>query len=185
MKKLTAIFAMALMLPMSLLFVSCDEDAEVAYHLDGAWRGNMYVKTAYGGRTYTATYSEIEFYSGYNSGTGVWVDYYSGAPYDYVANHIRWAVRDGNIYIHFVEENIDAIISNYSLGTYDFPVVWRLETVTMPTSILPTSVHRTGATIGMVGSIGASSRPTLTGRGLRLPRKYRYVYLSNRIRRES
>ena len=88
MKKLTAIFAMALMLPMSLLFVSCDEDAEVAYHLDGAWRGNMYVKTAYGGRTYTATYSEIEFYSGYNSGTGVWVDYYSGAPYDYVANHI-------------------------------------------------------------------------------------------------
>lgn len=120
MKKFTAIFAMALMLPMSLLFVSCDEDAEVAYHLDGAWRGNMYVKTAYGGRTYTATYSEIEFYSGYNSGTGVWVDYYSGAPYDYVANHIRWAVRDGNIYIHFVEENIDAIISNYSLGTYDF-----------------------------------------------------------------
>ncbi len=42
MKKLTTIFAMALMAVMTvLLFVSCDEDDEIAYTLNGTWTGNL------------------------------------------------------------------------------------------------------------------------------------------------
>lgn len=113
MKKLLAMFAIAIS---ALTLSSCDEDAEVAYLLEGAWRGDMHVYSSYNGHEYAATYSEIEFYSGYDSGTGVWVDHYSGAPWDYVANHITWRVRDENIYIHFVEEGTDAVIYDYSLS---------------------------------------------------------------------
>ena len=76
----------------------------------------MYAHHAYNGHTYAATYTEIEFYSGYDSGTGIWVDYYSNAPWDYIANHINWHVRNENIYIHFVEDGVDAVIYDYSLG---------------------------------------------------------------------
>lgn len=120
MKKLNSLLLMALAAVMSLSFTSCDDDANTAYYLDGTWRGRMYVKSYHSGQTYTSTYSVITFNAGYNSGDGYWVDYYKNGHWgsrDYVANHIYWKVRDRNIYIHFVEENTDAVIYNYALGS--------------------------------------------------------------------
>ncbi len=119
MKKLNTLLTLALIAMMSLAFTSCDEDADTAYYLDGTWRGNMYVNSSYDGVTYTSTYSVITFNAGYNSGDGYWVDYYNNGHWgnrNYVANHIYWKVRDGNIYVHFVEENTDVVIYNYYLG---------------------------------------------------------------------
>lgn len=119
MKKLNTLLTLAIVTLLSLSFTSCDEDANVAYYLDGTWTGNMYVQSSYDGQTYTSTYSEITFNAGYDSGDGVWVDYYTNGHWgrqDYVANHIYWRVRDRNIYVHFVEENTDVVIYNYSLG---------------------------------------------------------------------
>lgn len=71
MTRLLAMFAIAIS---AMAFTGCDDDAEVAYLLEGAWKGNMHVYSSYNGHEYAATYSEIEFYSGYDSGTGIWVD---------------------------------------------------------------------------------------------------------------
>lgn len=114
MKKISTLMTMIAMAVLSFSFVSCDEDAEIGYTLEGTWKGNMYVSSTYSGRTYDATYSEIDFTS------GIWVDYYSNAPYDYIANHITWTVNNGTIYVHFVEENTDIRIFDYSLSDYYF-----------------------------------------------------------------
>ena len=89
MKKLLYAFAM-----MTTLFTltSC-EDERIANTLEGTWSGNMYISTRYDGRVYDATYTEVTFLKNpyaYSSGEGYWVDYYSDAPWDYVANHIEW-----------------------------------------------------------------------------------------------
>lgn len=120
MKKFTTYLSIALVALLSISLTSCDEDADVAYALDGAWQGNVYVTSKWDGYTYRASYSEVQFNSGYDSGTGYWVDYYSDAPWDYIANHIRWKVRNGNIYIHFNEENSDVVIYDYHLDDYHF-----------------------------------------------------------------
>lgn len=118
MKKFTSLLTMAFIAVLSLTFTSCDEDANVAYYLDGTWRGKMYVQYSANGQTYTSTYSVISFDAGYDSGSGVWIDYYGNSHWgrNYVANHIRWKVRDRNIYVHFIEENSDVVIYNYSLN---------------------------------------------------------------------
>ena len=51
----------------------------------------------------------------FTKGSGYWVDYYSGAPWDYVANHISWRVDNGNIYIHFREDDTSVVIADYHL----------------------------------------------------------------------
>lgn len=104
---------------LSLTFVSCDEDDDIAYTLEGTWRGNMYISHSYGGYDYQSTYSEICFLRDpytYSSGDGYWVDYYSHAPWDYVANHINWTVRNEAIYVHFIEENSNIEIYDYRLS---------------------------------------------------------------------
>ena len=116
MKRFTTIFSMVLITMFSVALVSCDEDAEVAATLNGTWQGNVYVSSRYNDRGYKASESKVQFNSGYNSGDGYWVDYYSNAPYDYQASHITWQVRNSNIYIHFIEENTDIVIYNYSLS---------------------------------------------------------------------
>lgn len=55
MKKFTTLLTMAFIALMSISFTSCDEDSDIAYTLDGTWRGNMYVQ--YG--NVDATYSVI------------------------------------------------------------------------------------------------------------------------------
>ena len=121
---------------------SCDEN--IADTLEGTWEGNMYVSSVYDGMTYNATHTRICFLKDpfrYTSGGGYWVDYYSGAPWDYVANHIDWEVRNRTIYVHFIEENYNIRISNYRIdddwfyGTLidgDTPIRFELYHTTSP-----------------------------------------------------
>ena len=122
MKKFTTLLTMAFIALMSISFTSCDEDSDIAYTLDGTWKGNMLVE--YGG--VDAVYSVIHFdqTDGIYSGTGYWIDYYQEDYWhgnNYIANHIRWTVRNKSIYIDFLDENSDgAIISDYALSDRKF-----------------------------------------------------------------
>lgn len=118
MKNLKTLLTMAIVALMSLSFTSCDEDADIGDTLYGTWKGYMDIGLTYGDHYYASTTSEITFipsnsYS--DHGTGYWIDRYSNAPWNYVANHIEWAVSNGVINIHFIEENSYATIYNYSL----------------------------------------------------------------------
>lgn len=91
--------------------------------LEGTWKGDMYISTSYYQRVYNATYTEITFvgdpYS-LSSGEGYWVDYYSNAPWDYVACHIQWVADGSSIIIDFVEDGTQMIISDYQLKSNRF-----------------------------------------------------------------
>ncbi len=115
MKKLYTLMLTALT---ALTFTAC-EDEYIADTLEGTWSGTMFVSTYYDGRDYYATHSEITFSIDpfrFTKGSGYWVDYYSGAPWDYVANHISWRVDNGNIYVHFREDDTSVVIADYHLS---------------------------------------------------------------------
>ena len=83
----------------------------------------MRVSSYYNGREYYATHSEITFNIDpfrYTKGSGYWVDYYSGAPWDYVANHISWRVDNGRITVYFIEDGTSMVIEKYSLSDSHF-----------------------------------------------------------------
>ena len=104
MKRIHTLLTMVAIAMLSFTFTSCDEDEYIADTLWGTWKGNMYVTSYWNNRYYDASYSEITFDrdpSTYSSGRGYWVDYYSNAPWDYIANHIRWTVRNRNILVYF------------------------------------------------------------------------------------
>lgn len=120
MKKFISIMTMLLTALTSLSLSSCD-DGNIADTLEGTWKGNMYVSSSYNNQVYDATYSEICFSEdpyAYANGTGYWVDYYDNSSWgtDYVANHITWEVKNKIIYIHFVEEDTNISIGDYSLN---------------------------------------------------------------------
>ncbi|MBO5001917.1 MAG: hepatitis A virus cellular receptor 1 [Prevotella sp.] len=119
MKRLTQIMAMVAMALCTLTLAGCTDDDEYrAYTLEGTWKGDMYVTSTYNGVTYDATYSELCFLRDpyrYSSGQGYWIDYYSYAPWDYVANHIEWTVQNGVISIWLIEENSYVDIYDYYL----------------------------------------------------------------------
>ena len=107
---------------LSLTFQSC-EDESIAYTLEGTWKGNMYVTHQYNNRVYSSTYTVINFQRNpfrYTSGDGYWIDYYSNAPWDYIANHISWNVRDRVITINFLEESNYIEIYDYRLSDRRF-----------------------------------------------------------------
>ena len=121
MKKFTTLLTMAFIALMSISLTSCDEDSDIAYTLDGTWRGNMYVQ--YG--NVDATYSVIRFdqNDGIYSGTGYWIDYFDRNYWhgnNYIANRITWTVRNRNIYITLLDENSDVVIYDYALGDRKF-----------------------------------------------------------------
>lgn len=121
MKKFTTLLTMAFIALMSISLTSCDEDSDIAYTLDGTWRGNMYVQ--YG--NVDATYSVIRFdqNDGIYSGKGYWIDYFDRNYWhgnNYIANRITWTVRNRNIYITLLDENSDVVIYDYALGDRKF-----------------------------------------------------------------
>lgn len=119
MKKIYTLFVLALM---TVAFSSC-EDEQIARTLEGTWQGDMFISSNYNGRVYDATSTEITFLKDpatYSSGSGYWVDYYSNAPWDYVANHIDWTVDRRTIYIRFIEEGTRMEIRDYRLSSNSF-----------------------------------------------------------------
>lgn len=117
-KYLTILFTLLL----SISFTSCEDEA-IADTLQGTWEGNMYISHSWNGRVYESTYSEIEFLLDpfrYKRGSGYWVDHYSNAPWDYIANHIDWRVDDRVIKIYFREEDSYLEIANYRLNNNYF-----------------------------------------------------------------
>lgn len=121
MKKFTTLLTMAFIALMSISFTSCDDDSDIAYTLDGTWKGNMLVE--YG--NHNALYSVIRFdqNDGIYSGTGYWIDYFKGNYWhgnNYIANRITWTVRNRNIYITLLDEGSDVVIYDYALGDRKF-----------------------------------------------------------------
>lgn len=113
MKKLYTTLMMAMMGMMAMSFTSCETDEEIAYTLEGTWRGDMTIEDWAG---YTYVDSEITFLKDpyyYSEGTGLWVDYYNDGYYN--PTHIEWYVKFGTIYVHFVEDNCDVEIRHYTL----------------------------------------------------------------------
>lgn len=117
-------FATAMIIAMTAAtFTSCDDDQMIGMTLEGTWAGDMYVSSTWNGRVYKAAKTEIEFTSDpfrTTRGSGYWVDYYSYAPWDYIANHIRWTVRDRVISVDFVEDNYTLIIYDFDLNNQLF-----------------------------------------------------------------
>ena len=108
MKKFISIISVIIFAVTPFTFVSCDEDYEIADTLWGVWEGKMYVQSTWNGQTYMSSYSVIQFDrapNNYDSGTGYWIDYYSGAPWDYFASHIDWIVSNGTIKIYSYEDD--------------------------------------------------------------------------------
>lgn len=119
MKRIHTLLTMVAIAMLSFTFTSCDEDEYIADTLWGTWEGNMYVTSYWNNRYYEANYSEISFDKNpdrYSSGTGYWVDYYSNAPWDYLANHIRWTVRNSSIWVYFIEDDYEVEIFDYELS---------------------------------------------------------------------
>lgn len=119
MKKFYHLVLLAFMAITATTFTSCDEDTQIALTLEGVWQGNMYVSASWNGRDYYATSTEITFEGDdfhWSHGTGYWADYYSGAPWDYVANHIQWRVVNRSIEVYFIEEGTTVYIEDYSLS---------------------------------------------------------------------
>ena len=122
MKKQFFLLMVAMMGLMAVSLTSCD-DEEIAKTLEGTWKGDMYVMSEWEGKYYEAIYTEITFLKdpyAFSSGTGYWVDYYSDAPWDYVANHIDWRVDLGDIHVKFIEEGTSIQISDYRLDDNRF-----------------------------------------------------------------
>lgn len=131
------VFTYLMMALMTMTFMTaCDDDDDIAYTLEGTWRGNMYVSEIYNGAVYDATYTEITFLRDpyeYSSGQGYWVDYYdSGTPWgSYVANNIDWSVRNGVLYVYFRQEGTTIEIHDYRLsgGRFDGTIYYGNTTV--------------------------------------------------------
>ncbi len=104
---------------MSLTLVGCDDDEYIADTLWGVWEGDMHVWSEWNGQVYEAHESVIQFDrdpGSYATGTGYWIDYYSGAPWDYFASHITWSVSNGRIRIYSYEDDTNYYISDYRLN---------------------------------------------------------------------
>lgn len=123
MKKFTSFTAIFMMAMMAFTFTSCTDDDDIADTLWGVWEGDMHVWSEWNGQYYEAHESVIQFDRDpdyYATGTGYWVDYYSGAPWDYFASHITWSVENGNIRIYSYEDDTNYYIFDYSLSNNYF-----------------------------------------------------------------
>lgn len=118
MKKFFSFITAALFGMTAMTLTSCDEDVFTSNTLEGTWEGKMYITSYYNNHSYTATYSQIEFTTDpyrFTAGYGYWVDYYSNAPWDYYASHIKWNVKNGAINIYFMEDDDLITIYDYRL----------------------------------------------------------------------
>ncbi len=123
MKRFHTLLTMVAIAALSFTFTSCDEDEDIAYTLEGTWVGNIYVSHEWDGRYYDASRSYIYFNRDpyrYATGYGYWVDEYSDAPWDHIANNISWKVRNRDIIVYFEEDDYEVTIYDYSLSDNHF-----------------------------------------------------------------
>lgn len=123
MMKTLSHFLMAVAALLATFTLTGCEDEKIADTLEGAWTGNMYVTSSYGGQSYTASQSMLYFDKDpyeYATGTGYWVDYYSNAPWDYFSSRIEWKVENRQIQIYSVQEDQTYYISDYKLNGNTF-----------------------------------------------------------------
>lgn len=107
---------MMMVLLSALTLTSCDEDAEMAYDLDGIWKGTIsgnYYQDRYG---YTENWdTEIRFYQNGDfsrGGTGEERDWnYRGRCY---TSYFDWRVNNGRIYLYY-DDGYDIVIDRYDL----------------------------------------------------------------------
>lgn len=117
MKKIYSMLAIAMIGLGAMIMTSCTEDQEIGMSLEGTWVGDMYVYHEWSGHSYKTTESEVTFSSDpfrNTKGYGYWVDYYPGRRY--IANHIRWEVRDREITIWFKEDGDVITISDFRIN---------------------------------------------------------------------
>ena len=161
MKKLYTLLMMAMMAAATCTMTSCDEDIDIANSLEGTWSGTMFVYTDYRDSRYYATSTEITFEGDpfrWTRGTGYWIDHYSGAPWDYVANHIDWRVNNRDIEIYFREDHTTMVICDYRLSDNYF-TGYICATSTRPTGTATTA----GATTDGTATVHARpAQPLLT-----------------------
>ena len=117
MKKLYTTLMMAMMAMMTLSFTSCESDEEIAYDLEGTWRGNMSIADAYGESYVDSEITFLRYPNSYTEGNGLWADYYG--PRDYEVYRFEWYVDFGTIYIRF-SDGARVEIRNYSLSSNRF-----------------------------------------------------------------
>ena len=125
MKRISTYFIMMLTTVMTMSLTGCSEDQLIGMDLEGTWEGRTYAYHSYDGQLYQSSRTVLTFgtdWDHFTQGSGYWVDYYSSSPWgrDYVANHIRWRVSGGIIYIHFREDNYDIEIHDYRLNNGHF-----------------------------------------------------------------
>ena len=107
---------MMMVLLSALTLTSCDEDAEMAYDLDGIWQGTIngnYYQDRYG---YTESWdTEIRFYQDGDfsrGGSGEERDWdYRGKCY---SSRVDWKVRNGRIYLYY-DDGYNIVIDRYDL----------------------------------------------------------------------
>lgn len=109
----------ALMTALSLM--SCDDDADLAYDLNGIWEGTIQGEYYYNRHHSRATRWEtqiqfvqdgdfsrggygVEFDYNYDTGYGSWSEF-------------DWKVRDGRIYIYYYSDDYEVVIRDYELYT--------------------------------------------------------------------
>lgn len=117
MKKLYTTLMMAMMAMMTLSLTSCEIDEEIAYDLEGTWKGNMHIIDDYGEET---TYSELTFIRYSNTSTegmGLWDDYYEDGYC--VSTRFTWFVDWSDIIIDF-EDGVRVEIRDYRLTSGHF-----------------------------------------------------------------
>lgn len=108
MKKLTTLLTIAFLSLMTFSLTSCDEDHEIAFELDGTWRGQVESNKG-------PFYVDIRFHqSGFSKhGTGY---EYDEAVYGYGESYanFNWSVDDGCIYMNY-DDGSHVVIANYTL----------------------------------------------------------------------
>ncbi len=123
MKRFSTIMMGALAALMMFSFTSCEEDEMIALDMEGIWEGESVYGYSYDGKFYEAYDTKVEFVITDRElalGRGYWVDYYRTHPwssrYDYVANHIKWSVTWGTIYVDLLEEGRRLQIEDYRIN---------------------------------------------------------------------
>jgi hypothetical protein len=101
-----------------LTFTSCDEDAMLAYDLDGVWQGSVaseFFNYRYGR---SVEYTDIEICFDQRGaweagGTGYEIDLYARS---YTKSYFRWTVRNGRIYIDYDDTPYTVVIRDFDIG---------------------------------------------------------------------